>query len=79
MNIKMLLLAPFAAILLAGCAATDESSPSLQSSARCADLTGSAYLECQKTTTPAANTTSKPFKQVRPKPQNGDFGSFGNR
>jgi hypothetical protein len=46
---------------------------------RCADLSGSAYLECQQNVTPAANTKSKSFKMVRPKPVNGDFGSIGSR
>lgn len=79
MSAKMFLLAPLAAVILAGCAASNDSSTPLQSSAQCADLTGSAYLECQKRATPAANTTSEPFKQVRPKARNGNFGSFGSR
>jgi len=79
MSTKMLLLAPLAAAILAGCTATNDSSTSSQSSAQCADLTGSAYLECQKRATPAANTTSQPFKMVRPKAPGGDFGSHGSR
>ena len=79
MSTKMLVLAPLAGAILAGCAATNDSATSSQSSAQCADLTGSAYLECQKRATPAANTTSKPFKQVRPKAPNGDYGSYGSR
>lgn len=79
MSTKMFLPAPIAAAILAGCAASNDSSTPLQSGARCADLTGSAYLECQKRTTPAANTTPQPFKMVRPKAPNGDCGSFGSR
>jgi hypothetical protein len=79
MSTKMYLLAPLAAAILAGCTASNDSSTPLQSSAQCADLTGSAYLECQKRATPAANTTSQPFKMVRPKAPNGDFGSHGSR
>jgi len=78
MSTKMFLLAPLAAAILAGCAASNDGSTPLQSSAQCADLTGSAYLECQRAT-PAANTTTEPFKMVRPKARNGDFGSFGSR
>jgi hypothetical protein len=76
---KMIFVLPFAIATLAGCAATNDTSPSSQSSAQCADLSGSAYLECQKKATPAANTTSQPFKMVRPKAPNGDFGSMGSR
>ena len=79
MSTKMYLLAPLAAAILGGCAATNDSATSSQSSAQCADLTGSAYLECQQRATPAANTTTKPFKMVRPKARNGNFGSFGSR
>jgi hypothetical protein len=79
MSTKMFLLAPLAAAILAGCTATNDGSTRTQSSAQCADLTGSAYLECQKRATPASNTTSQPFKMVRPKAPNGDFGSFGSR
>lgn len=79
MSTKMFLLAPVAAAILAGCAAANDSATSSQSSAQCADLSGSAYLECQKNATPAANTTSKPFKMVRPKAPNGDYGSMGSR
>jgi hypothetical protein len=79
MTTKMFLLAPLAAAILAGCAATNDSATSSQSSAQCADLSGAAYLECQKKATPAANTTSQPFKMVRPKAPNGDYGSFGSR
>ena len=79
MSIKMFLLAPLAAAILAGCAATNDSSTSSQSSAQCADLTGSAYLECQKRVTPAAKTTSEPFKMVRPRAPGGDFGGHGSR
>jgi len=79
MSTKMFLLAPFAAAVLAGCAATSDDSTSLQSSAQCADLAGSAYLECRKQATPAANTTIEPFEMVRPKARNGNFGSFGRR
>lgn len=79
MSTKMFLLAPLAAAILAGCAASSDSSTPLQSSAQCADLTGSAYLECQKKATPAASTKSKPLKVVRPKAPNGDYGSFGSR
>lgn len=79
MSIKMFLIAPLAAAILAGCATGSDDSTSLQSSAQCADLTGSAYLECQKRATPAANTTTKPFKMVRPKAPTGDFGSMGSR
>ena len=79
MSTKMFLLAPLAAAILAGCAASKDGSTPLQSSAQCADLTGSGYLECQKRATPAANTTTEPFKMVRPKTRNGDFGSFGSR
>ena len=79
MSTKMFLLAPVAAAILAGCAAANDSATSSQSSAQCADLSGSAYLECQKNATPAANTTSKPFKMVRPKATNGDYGSMVSR
>ena len=79
MSTKMLLLAPLAAAILAGCAASNDSSTPSQSSAQCADLTGSAYLECQKRVTPAANTRSEPFKMVRPKGPGGDYGSMGSR
>ena len=53
MSTKMFLLAPLAAAILAGCAATNDSATSSHSSAQCADLSGSAYLECQKKATPA--------------------------
>ena len=79
MTTKMLLLAPLAAAILAGCAATNDSATSSQSSAQCADLSGSAYLECQQNVTPAANTKNKSFKMVKPKAPNGDFGSMGSR
>ena len=79
MTTKMLFALPFAIATLAGCAATNDTSSPSQSSLQCADLSGSAYLECQKTATPAANTTSQPFKMVRPKAPNGDYGSFGSR
>jgi hypothetical protein len=79
MSTKMYLLAPLAAAFLAGCAATNDSATSSQSSAQCADLSGSAYLECQKKAVPAANTTSQPFKMVRPKAPTGDYGSMGSR
>jgi hypothetical protein len=78
MTSKMFFVLPFAVAALAGCAGSDRSS-SAQSSVRCADLSGSAYLECQQNVTPAANTKSKSFKMVRPKPVNGDFGSIGSR
>lgn len=79
MSTKMFLIAPFAVALLAGCAATNGSQPTSQSSLQCADLSGSAYLECQKNVTPAASTKSKSFKMVKPKAPNGDFGSMGSR
>ena len=79
MNIKMLFVLPFAIAALAGCAATNDTSPSSQSSLQCANLSGAAYLECQQNVTPATSTGSKPFKQVRPKAPNGDFGSMGSR
>ena len=79
MSTKMFLIAPLAAAILAGCAASNDGSMSSQSSAQCADLTGSAYLECQKRVPPAANTTSQPFKMVRPRAPGGDFGSHGSR
>lgn len=79
MTTKLLFVLPFAVAALAGCAATNETSPSSQSSVRCADLTGAAYLECQQNVTPAANAKSKAFKMTRPKAPNGDFGSMGSR
>jgi hypothetical protein len=78
MSTKMFLIAPFAAALLAGCAAGNGSQPTSQSNLQCADLSGAAYLECQKNVTPAASTKSKPFKMVRPKPKNGNFGAMGS-
>jgi hypothetical protein len=78
MSTKMLFVLPFAVAALAGCAATNDT-PSSQSSLQCADLSGSAYLECQQNVTPAANTENKSFKMVRPKAPNGDYGSMGNR
>ena len=79
MTTKMLFVLPFAIATLAGCAATSDTSSSSQSSLKCADLSGSAYLECQKSVTPASSIDSKPFKMVRPKAPNGDFGSMGSR
>ena len=79
MSTKMLFVLPFAVAALAGCAATNDTSPSSQSSLQCADLSGSAYLECQQNVTPAASTKNKSFKMVRPKAPNGDFGSMGSR
>jgi len=79
MTSKMLFVLPFAIAALAGCAASNDTSSSSQSSVRCADLSGSAYLECQQNVTPASSTESKPFKMMRPKAPNGDFGSMGNR
>ncbi len=82
MTTKMLFVLPFAIATLAGCAATSDtssSSSSSQTSLKCADLSGSAYLECQKSVTPAANAKNKTFNMVRPKAPNGDFGSFGSR
>ena len=76
---KMRLMLPFALAALAGCAGTNDSSPPSQSSLQCANLSGAAYLECQKNITPAAGTKSKPFKMVRPKAPTGDFGSMGSR
>lgn len=79
MTTKLLLVLPFAVAALAGCAATSETAPSSQTSVRCADLTGAAYLECQQNVTPAANAKNKAFKMTRPKAPNGDFGSTGSR
>jgi hypothetical protein len=79
MSTKMLFVLPFAIAALAGCSATNDTSPSSQSSLQCANLSGAAYLECQQNVTPAASTKSKSFKQVRPKAPNGDFGSMGSR
>jgi hypothetical protein len=79
MSTKMLFVLPFAVATLVGCAATNDSTPSSQSSLKCADLSGSAYLECQKSVTPASSIESKPFKMTRPKAPNGDFGSMGSR
>ena len=79
MSTKMLFVLSFAVAALAGCAATNDTSPSSQSSLQCADLSGSAYLECQQNVTPAANTKNKSFKMVKPKAPNGDFGSMGSR
>jgi hypothetical protein len=78
MSTKMLFVLPFAITTLAACA-TNDNAPSSQSSLQCANLSGAAYLECQKNVTPAAGTKSKPFKMVRPKAPNGDFGSMGSR
>lgn len=79
MTTKLLLVLPIAVAVLAGCAATNETTPSSQSSVRCADLSGAAYLECQQNVTPAANAKSKAFKMTRPKAPNGDFGGMGSR
>jgi len=78
MTTKMLFALPFAIATLAGCAATSDTSPSSQSSLQCADLSGSAYLECQQNVTPAANEKNKSFKMVRPKAPTGDFGGMGS-
>ena len=78
MTTKLFFILPFAVAALAGCAATDETSPSSQSSLRCADLSGAAYLECQQNVTPAAKTKSDDFKMVRPKARNGNFGGMGS-
>ena len=78
MTTKMLFVLPFAIAALAGCAATNDTSPSSQSSLQCAHLSGSAYLECQQNVTPAANTKSKPFKTVKPKGPTGGFGGMGS-
>ena len=61
MTSKMLFVLPFAIATLAGCAATSDTSTSSQSSLKCADLSGSAYLECQKSVTPAANGSPGPL------------------
>jgi hypothetical protein len=79
MTTKMLFVLPFAIATLAGCAATNDTSSPSQSSLQCADLSGSAYLECQQNVTPAANAKNKTFKMTRPKAPNGDFGSMGSR
>jgi hypothetical protein len=78
MSIKMLFVLPFAAATLAACS-TNDGAPTSQSNLQCADLSGAAYLECQKNVTPAAGTKSKAFKMTRPKAPNGDFGSMGSR
>jgi hypothetical protein len=78
MTSKMLFVLPFAIATLAGCAATNDTSSPSQSSLRCADLSGSAYLECQQNVTPAANEKNKSFKMVRPKAPTGDFGGMGS-
>lgn len=84
MSTKMLFALPFAVALLAGCASNNDTSSSSQSSLPCADQSGAGYLECQKNVTPTANTStantpSKMFRMLHPKPRNGDFGSMGSR
>ena len=61
MTTKMLFVLPFAIATLAGCAATNDTSSPSQSSLQCANLSGSAYLECQQNVTPAANAKNKSF------------------
>ena len=78
MTSKMLFVLPFAIATLAGCAATNDTSSPSQSSLQCANLSGSAYLECQRNITPAANEKNKSFKMVRPKAPTGDFGGMGS-
>ena len=78
MSTKMLFVLPFAIAALAGCTATNDTSPSSQSSVECANLSGSAYLECQQNVRPAANTKNKSFKTVKPKGTTGGFGGMGS-
>jgi hypothetical protein len=71
---KKLLILPVAIALLAGCAASNDSSRQTpQANAACADLSGSAYLECQKRVAPATRSADDTFKMVKPKPANGGF------
>ena len=79
MTSKMLFVLPFAIATLAGCAATNDTASPSQSSLQCADLSGSAYLECQQNVTPAANAKNKSFEMVRPKAPTGDFGGMSRR
>ncbi len=79
MNTKTLLILPFAIAVLAGCASSNDTRQAPQANAACVNLSGSAYLECQKKVEPAARSADDDFKMVKPKPVNGNFrGGMGN-
>lgn len=79
MNTKTLLILPVAIALLAGCASSNDTRQSSQSSANCDTLTGAALAACQKNIEPASRTADDTFKMVKPKPTNGAFrGGMGN-
>jgi hypothetical protein len=79
MSTKMLLILPLAVASLAGCAGSDTSQPSSQTSLQCANLSGAAYLECQRNIEPASRTADPDFKMVKPKPRaSGNFGGMGS-
>jgi hypothetical protein len=76
MSMKMFLILPFAIATIAGCAASEDTSR--QANTACSNLSGAAYLECQKSVEPASRSTSKPFKMVKPKGNTGGFGGIGS-
>jgi hypothetical protein len=79
MSMKMFLILPFAIAALAGCAASEGTSRQApQANTACSNLSGAAYLECQKSVEPASRSTSKPFKMVKPKGNTGGFGGIGS-
>jgi hypothetical protein len=78
MSTKMLFILPFAVAALAGCAASSDTSRQSQVNAACANLSGAAYLECQKKAEPASRSVNDDFKMVKPKPGRGNLGSVGS-